>query len=198
MFLLLAGVVAVWLDHRYAAQKCKNKVESEQKTRLPDIRKYHKKSFTVINVIDGDTFDINTPDGKYDSTRIRLWGIDTPETKNPDTGLMYFGQEAAGFTKQQVLGKRIKIYLDEQNRTRGYYGRLLAYTELPDGSILNEVLLQQGFAYAELRFRHSFYNKYLRLESLARAQKKGLWEKVTRRQLPQWLQRQKPEFLLKK
>jgi endonuclease YncB( thermonuclease family) len=61
---------------------------------------------------------------------------------------------------------------------------------------LNEVLVAEGFAYADLRFRHSFYNKYKQLEATARSQKKGLWKEVTRSQLPEWLQRKKPNLLL--
>jgi len=59
-------------------------------------------------------------------------------------------------------------------------------------------LLIEGFAYADLRFRHSFYNKYPQLEASARRDTKGLWEKVTREQLPKWLQQRKPNLLLKK
>ena len=43
--------------------------------------------------------------------------------------------------------------------------RLLAYIELPDGRFLNEELLSEGFAYADLRFRHSYYQKYQQLEA---------------------------------
>ncbi|MHC4665036.1 MAG: hypothetical protein ACYS9T_03640, partial [Planctomycetota bacterium] len=46
-----------------------------------DARKYHAKTYTVVNVVDGDTLDIGVRDGKYDHTRIRLLGVDSPETK---------------------------------------------------------------------------------------------------------------------
>ena len=42
--------------------------------------KYHDKVFTVVNVVDGDTIDIDISDDQHDTTRIRLWGVDTPET----------------------------------------------------------------------------------------------------------------------
>jgi len=90
------------------------------------------------------------------------------------------------------------VYLDATEHTRGKYGRLLAYVQLPDGRFLNEVLVAEGFAYADLRFRHIFYHKYPRLEASARSRKKGLWEKVTRDQLPKWLQRKKSRLLLGK
>ena len=190
IFVLCVLVVAVliWLDHSPVRRKWQRQPQSSEQAKALDFEKYHAKTFTVVNVVDGDTIDIDIPDGQYERTRIRLWGIDTPETKNPEVGVMYFGPEAAEFTKNLALGKQVTVYLEE-HRTRGKYGRLLAYVKLPDGSILNEVLVAEGFAYADSRFRHSFYNKYKQLEASAHSGKKGLWLNVTREQLPEWRQK---------
>ncbi len=195
LFVLLAAV-AVLIDHGPVNKTRRAVPKSEDRLKAYDLEKYHDKSFTVVKVVDGDTIDIDIPDGNYPHTRIRLWGIDTPETKSPKVGIMYFGPQAAEFTTKLALGKQVTVYLEER-RTRGKYGRLLAYVQLPDGSFLNKVLLKEGYAYADLRFKHSFYNKYKQLESAARSGKKGLWEKVTREQLPEWLQRMKPNLLNK-
>ena len=48
-----------------------------------DFQKYHRKTFTVLEVIDGDTLDIDIPDGEHDDTRIRLIGVDTPRQNIP-------------------------------------------------------------------------------------------------------------------
>jgi len=194
---LLAVVLFVWLDHCYIRGKWQSQPKSEEQVKAYDFQKYHNKTFTVVNVVDGDTIDIDIPDGNNIYTRIRLWGIDTPETKQPNFGVMYFGPEAAEFAGKLVLGKPVMVYLDEGNNTRGKYGRLLAYVKLPNDGFLNEVLLTEGFAYADVRFRHSLYNKYGQLESSARSLKKGLWENVSREQLPEWLQRMKPKLLNK-
>ncbi len=193
---LLLIAVFIWLDHTTVEHKFQRRPKSEGRLRARDFEKYHSKTFTVVNIVDGDTIDIDVPDGKYKRTRIRLWGIDTPETKHPEKGVMYFGPEAAEFARELALGKKVAVYLEE-HRTRGYYGRLLAYVQLPDGRFLNKVLLSEGFAYADLRFRHSSYNKYKQLEASARSQKKGLWQNVSREQLPEWLQRRKPNLLNK-
>ena len=194
---LLTAFVFIWLDHSPIRQRWQAEPKSEEQTKAYDFEKYHKKTFTVAGVVDGDTVDIDIPDGDDDHTRIRLWGIDTPETKSPKVGIMYFGTQAAEFTKKLALEKQVTVYLEE-HRTRGKYGRLLAYVQLPDGRFLNEVLLTEGFAYADLRFRHRFYNKYKQLEASARSRKKGLWKTVSREQLPKWLQRMKPNLLQKK
>lgn len=182
---LLFGALVIWLDHSSAKYKW-HRPKAGQHIKVHDLRKYHGKAFTVINVVDGDTIDIDIPDGHDNHTRIRLWGIDTPETKHPELGVMYFGPQAAEFTKKLALEKKVTVYLDEDNRTRGKFGRLLAYVQLPDGRFLNEVLIIEGFAYADVRFRHSFYNRYKQLESAARSQNRGLWQNVTPDQFPQW------------
>ena len=183
---LLILIFLVWLDHGLFGRRWQLTAKSEEQAKAYDLEKYHGKEFTVLNVIDGDTFDIDIPDGRNQSTRIRLLGIDTPETGGEESGVMYFGPQAAEFTKKLILGKSVTVYLDSPNPTRGKYGRLLAYVKLPDGNFLNEVLLTEGYAYADSRFSHSFYNKYRQLQSRARSGKKGLWQNVTPDQLPEW------------
>lgn len=194
IFSLLVAAVFIWLDHSQIVQNWQRQPDSQEQTKTSDFQKYHAKTFTVANVVDGDTIDIDIPDGQYEHTRIRLWGVDTPETKNPQTGVMYFGPEAAEFTRKLVLGKPVTIYLEE-HRTRDKYRRLLAYVQLPDKNYLNEVLVAEGFAYADVRFRHSFYHKYKQLESVARGQKKGLWLGVTPERMPQWRQGERSNLL---
>jgi len=196
-FGVLLASALFWLDHSPASRTWFAHPQAGEQTRAFDVEKYHTKAFTVINVVDGDTIDVDIPDNKYDHTRIRLWGVDTPETKNPKTGVCYFGPEAAQFTTKLVLGKMVTLYLDAE-RTRDKYDRLLAYVRLPDGRFLNKVLLTEGFAYADSRFRHNFYHKYKQLETAARREKKGLWEKVTPEQMPEWRQKENPNLLQKK
>jgi len=187
---LLAAAVFIALDH--------SSVGRWWRAEPGDFEKYHAKTFKVVNVVDGDTFDIDIPDSNKIHTRVRLWGVDTPETKEPNMPVQYFGPEATEFTEKSALAAEVTLYLDEGNRTRDPYSRLLAYIQLPDGNFLNEVLISEGYAYADLRFRHSFYNKYQQLQGCARSLKRGLWEKVSREQLPEWLQREKPDLLRKR
>ncbi|MHC4693925.1 MAG: thermonuclease family protein [Planctomycetota bacterium] len=193
---LILAVIFIWLDRSLLKHRRQQRPKSGKQAKAYDLEKYHKNTFTVVKVVDGDTIDIDIPDVNHNHTRIRLWGIDTPETKNQDTGVMYFGPEAAEFTIKLILGKQVTVYLDEHS-TRGKYGRLLAYVQLPDDGFLNEVLLTEGFAYADLRFRHSFYRRYEQLQTSAHRKRKGLWGKVTQEQLPEWLQRMKPDLLVR-
>jgi micrococcal nuclease len=191
---LLAVGVLILLDQACISQR--SKPVSAGQVGTYDFNRYHNKSFTAAKVVDGDTIDIEAADGDKKYTRIRLWGIDTPETKHPEFGVMYFGPEAAEFATKLAMGRQVTVYLEE-HRTRDKYDRLLAYIQLPDGRFLNEVLVSEGFAYADSRFRHSFYHKYKQLEAGARRQKKGLWKEIRREQLPEWLQRKEPNLLKK-
>lgn len=181
-FLLASGIV--WLDRNVISRD--KSAAGEQTAGLGDWDKYNGKSFIVARVVDGDTIDINIPDGNYANTRIRLWGVDTPETKHPKLKVMHFGPEAAEFTEKMCFEKQVTVYLDKDNNTRCRYGRLLAYVQLPDGRFLNEVLLSEGFAYADTRFPHSYREKYIQLEKTAREKKIGLWENITPDQMPKW------------
>ncbi|MFA5422594.1 MAG: thermonuclease family protein [Phycisphaerae bacterium] len=160
-----------------------------------DFEKYDGREFLVIKVVDGDTLDINEPDRDKNWTRIRLWGVDTPETSKSPGGEMYYGPQASEFTRESTLNKLVVIRLDAGNNTRGKYGRLLAYVELPDGRVLNEVLLSEGYAYADLRFRHSMYDDYIERQTEAQENGAGLWGQVKREDLPRWLQRNRPKLL---
>jgi micrococcal nuclease len=160
-----------------------------------DLARYHDRSFGVVRIIDGDTLVLDVPDGTSPVTRVRLLGVDAPESGQSDAGPMHFADEATAFARRSVSGERVRVYLDQGRPTRGKYGRLLAYIELPDGAWLNERLLAEGYAYADFRFGHGYFRKYQQLESSARTFQKGLWAGVTREQLPAWLQRMRPELL---
>ena len=194
VIITLTATTLFFLDRSYISRSVTKSLQSTQQD-SSDISKYQGRQFTVVKVVDGDTLDIDIPDlsadggRQYSHTRIRLWGIDTPETKDPRTGPMYFGKEASDFTTKLALGKQVTIYLEKEKKTRDKYHRLLAYIQLPDGTFLNEILLSEGYAYADLRFKHGLFNKYKQLESVARSQKKGLWAGVTPEQMPKWRQK---------
>jgi endonuclease YncB( thermonuclease family) len=150
---------------------------------LPDEAKYDGVAFHVVRVVDGDTIDVDMPDGKYPHTRIRLWGVDTPETVKPDTPVHHFGPEASRFTKQACYGKQVTLRLERRD-LRDKYGRLLAYVILPDGRMLNRILIEEGCGYADPRFEHTHQREFRKAQDAARAAGRGLWKDVTDADLP--------------
>ncbi len=148
-----------------------------------DFHRYNNKQFQVYRVIDGDTIDLNTPDANQSYTRVRLWGVDTPETKAPGKPVAYFGREATTFTERMVASRTVSIEL-EGEKTRGKFGRLLAFVYTDAGKMLNEELLRSGHAYADGRWRHRFYFRFGQIENQARKNKRGLWLNVKAQDMP--------------
>ncbi|MFQ5464214.1 MAG: thermonuclease family protein [Phycisphaerae bacterium] len=156
-----------------------------------DRERYHNQSFPVVRVVDGDTMDIDIPDlttGKK-TTRLRLWGVDTPEIAHGGTSDMHFGPEATEFAKKTLLGHNVHLVLSPE-KTRGKYGRLLVYVyDERGGTMFNETLVRQGLAYADARFPHPYKRAFMDIEKRARRQQRGLWATVQLEQMPKWRQR---------
>lgn len=127
---------------------------------------------TVVRVVDGDTIDVRL-DGREE--RVRLIGVDTPETVHPEVGVEPWGPEASQFTKTHLPpGTRVHLELDVQQRDR--YGRLLAYLYLPDGRMLNEVLLQEGLAQLlTVPPNVRYVERFVTAQQQARQARKGIW-----------------------
>lgn len=67
---------------------------------------HDKEIFEVKHVIDGDTIEL------ANGEKVRLIGVDTPETKHPNKPVEYFGEEAYRFTKRMVKGKKVRLEFD--------------------------------------------------------------------------------------
>lgn len=186
---LIGTALLVWLDRNGISLPGSGPPTSRQQTLATDMDRYHGQTFLVVKVVDGDTLHLGAPDLGGDSTKVRLLGIDAPEMGTNRSARMHFAEEATAFARRLALGKEVRVYLDERAGSRDRYQRLLAYIELPDGRFLNEELLSEGYVYADQRFRHSYYQKYLQLEAAARSGKRGLWKNVTPEQMPPWLQK---------
>jgi len=139
-----------------------------------DAARYDGRPFRVVAVIDGDTLDLDVPDGRHAATRVRLWGIDTPEHARADRPAQPGADAATERATQLAFGQTVTVRL-EPHRLRGRYGRLLAYILLPDGTVLNERLLSEGLARADDRWPHRDVDRYNQLEDQAQREKRGLW-----------------------
>ena len=124
-------------------------------------------------VADGDTLEISpTIDGIEDA---RLIGPDTPETKKPGCDVAEpYGREAYAFTKSEVEGRRVGVQFDRERKDR--YGRLLAYVYEEDGDMLNEVLIEEGYAQVLVIAPNDRYpDRFYTAQSEARSAGKGIW-----------------------
>ncbi|HEX8205203.1 MAG TPA: thermonuclease family protein [Solirubrobacteraceae bacterium] len=117
-------------------------------------------------VVDGDTLVV-------DGERVRLIGIDTPESVKPGTPVECFAREASAALKRLVGGRRVRLVTDVERRDR--YGRLLAYVYRGE-LFVNAELVRQGYATVATfppNVRH--VDELLHLQREARENTRGLW-----------------------
>ena len=124
----------------------------------------------VVGVLDGDTLEVLNG---HHTERIRLSGIDCPEKGQA------FGQKAKQAASALVFGKEVTL----QTHRKDKYQRTLADVILPDGTNVNQVLVNDGWCW--------WYRKYApgnttleRLEAEARESGVGLW--ANPHPLPPW------------
>jgi len=127
-----------------------------------------EQEYDVQRVVDGDTLLLT------DRSRVRLMGVDTPETVKPDHPIEKWGPEASAFTKKFVAGGRVRLQFDKEREDQ--YGRVLAYVFVGD-KMLNEELLRQGLARftPQYRFSQSMKNRFRKAQEEARIHRRGLW-----------------------
>ncbi len=130
------------------------------------------KYYEVLKVVDGDTIQID-----YNGTkeRVRLIGIDTPESVHPDENKnTENGKKASEYTKKILTGKKIRLELDVQERDK--YGRILAYVYLDD-EMVNKKLLADGYAQvATYPPNVKYAEEFLSIQEKAQKAQKGLWK----------------------
>ena len=134
----------------------------------------------VSRVVDGDTLVV-TVDGQ--ARRVRLLGVDTPETVHPNKDVQFYGPEASAFTKRELAGRR--VWLEYDAAPLDHYQRHLAYIWLEPPSrgeeairrgMFNARLLLEGYAKVLTIQPNSRYaGLFVRLEGEARAANRGLW-----------------------
>ena len=180
--------MAAALDRGVGSRRASSAVDAEPGAEA-DQRRYHDRKFRVARVVDGDTIDLDEPDGRDPVTRVRLWGVDSPEIASAGGGSMHFGPEASAFARETLEGRDVHLVLSPK-RTRDKYRRVLAYVFLERGGVMfNELLAEEGCAYADRRFAHHFKDRFESAENRARAARRGLWRNATNDDFPGWYRR---------
>jgi micrococcal nuclease len=128
---------------------------------------------TVERIVDGDTLDVRLASGVQ---RVRLIGIDTPESVKPDAEVECYGVEAAEHLAELLpVGTPVEVVRDVELRDR--YGRLLAYVfRQPDELFVNLSMATDGYA-AVLTFppNVTFADDLQAAVAQARRARLGLW-----------------------
>ncbi len=131
----------------------------------------------VLGVIDGDTIAVRLNGAR---TKVRLIGVDTPETRKPNTPVQCYGKQAGSRMQSLVQSRTVHLVADPSQSDKDRYGRLLRYVAAPDGRDVGLLLVAGGFAR-----EYTYDTAYARQDAYRAAQiraqggKVGLWGACT-------------------
>jgi micrococcal nuclease len=131
----------------------------------------------VVKVVDGDTLDV-TLDGK--TQRVRLIGMNTPESVDPRRPVQCFGIEASTRLKDLLQRQTVSLESDPSQDSQDQFGRLLRYVWLPDGRNANLLMLSEGYA-NEYTFNlpYKYQSQFKAAARQAKQNQLGLWSPRT-------------------
>lgn len=126
----------------------------------------------VIGISDGDTIKVLTPEKKQ--IKIRLYGIDAPESHQP------FGNRSRQFISSAIFGRQVNLEVINNDR----YGRSVAIVTKGTQNI-NQDLVSNGLAWVYPQYcKRPECASWKQLEESAKAGKKGLWSDAS--SIPPW------------
>lgn len=131
----------------------------------------------ILRSIDGDTIEVRLG-GQVE--KVRLIGVDCPESKHPETGVEAYALDASAFTRSYLKSRT--LFLEKDQEERDHYGRILAYlwiAEEGNGDLVlfNRLLVEEGYALEVAYPPNLKYQKDLAQgEREAIGEKRGLWK----------------------
>ena len=123
----------------------------------------------IVQVKDGDSMVLRAGG---DNLGLRTFGVDCPERGMP------FSARAKSFTTDLIGNREVTVVVHDVDR----YGRVVGDVKLEDGRSLARELLRAGLAWYYRRYAND--PEYEKLESEARAAKRGLWSEPN--PIPPW------------
>lgn len=133
--------------------------------------------YYVTKVVDGDTIDVKI-NGRVE--RVRLIGINTPESVDPHRPVECYGPESAKEASALLDNKLVKLASDPTQTDRDKFGRLLRYVTTEAGLDYNLEIIKRGFAFEYTYKNHyKFQAQYKVAQLEAQKNKIGLWADST-------------------
>lgn len=133
--------------------------------------------YRVVRVVDGDTFTIKLGS---QTTKVRVIGIDTPESVDPRRPVQCFGKEASARASALLSGKNVWLEVDPNQDTRDRFGRLLRFVWIDNTSDFGLTMIRDGFALEytyDLPYRYQA--QYRSAQVAAKETAAGLWSPST-------------------
>lgn len=201
IYAISALFFSLFLNHFYSESPFDESLPKSD-VRIQEINKQELIEATLVRVVDGDTIVVNIAHtsavsgesidkDKGESTekytqenteeKVRLIGINSPESVDPRRPVECFGKEASNKVKEIIkIGDKIWLEYDISQNERDKYGRILAYVYFNEDSLkliqLNKFMIENGFAQEYTYEKPYKYQKEFRdAERMAREEKRGLW-----------------------
>jgi micrococcal nuclease len=152
-----------------------------EEEKVPDVVLTEQEKLSGVvyaaRVVDGDTLVVSVL-GKEE--KVRLLGIDTPESVDPRKPVQCFGKEAGEHLASIVMGKKMTLVMDPSQASTDKYDRWLRILQLEDGTDVNKQMITDGYAY-----EYTYDKPYIRQQEYkqemenAKLSKRGLWASDT-------------------
>jgi micrococcal nuclease len=128
----------------------------------------------VSRVVDGDTIAVVTGGTEV---KVRLIGINEPESVDPRRPVECMGKEASGVLKDKLEGKNIRMESDPSQGTYDKYKRLLRYVYVGSSTVsVNEEMISEGYAYEYTYDEpYKYQTQFKEKEEKAKKENIGLW-----------------------
>ncbi len=147
------------------------KPKPEPNPSAPTAGRQYDATVTVSRVVDGDTIEISP--AVAGNEEVRLIGVDTPETEDPNEEIEPMGPEASAYAESRLTGARVELEFDVERFDQ--YGRLLAYV-YAGGQMFNEDLVEEGYAQAYPYEPNTRYaDRFAAAQEQAKASGLGIW-----------------------
>lgn len=137
--------------------------------------------FKITKIIDGDTIEVQklsnaSEDNKIEKYKVRLLGINTPESVDPRRAVECFGKESSKYVTDNFLGETVRLETDNSQSKYDKYDRLLAYVYISADIMINEKLINDGYAYEYTYDKpYKFQREFKAAQRLAKSEDRGLW-----------------------
>lgn len=128
--------------------------------------------YAVLRVVDGDTVHV----AYHGNTTVRIIGINTPETVDPNEPVECGGPAASREAHKLLDGQRVRLVFDRTQGRLDKYGRTLAYIDVPGVGDYGYFMIRHGYAF-EYTYDTAYHrrSRYLSGQSYARAHQLGVW-----------------------
>lgn len=173
-FLFYCGVVTIDPSKWESAKDLLNEGKETVSQMIADTK--YNGPYEVEKVVDGDTIVIALG---VDSVKVRLIGVDTPESVSSDvTENCPEGFEASEFMKNLLAGK--SVYLEYDEDMKDPYDRTLAYVYIKENGkhvMVNRILLEEGMACTmTIEPNTKYADEFKAIEKNAKLKKIGFWD----------------------